>query len=356
MDRAGASPGSTRRGRAAGLLLLLIGLGAALLAAALEYRAFTQEPLALPEEGLRYTIVPGTPLKRVAQDLEQHGVLARSHYLVWWARWHGLAARVKAGEYDIESGTTAPQLLEQLVAGRVVQHALTLVEGWTFRQVLGAVFAHPALDHRLAGLSDAEIMERIGRTGEHPEGRFLPDTYRFPRGTTDIAFLSRAYEALEHRLQQEWEGRADGLPYKAPYEALILASIGEKETGRAAKHPEVAGVFVRRLRLGMRLQTDPTVIYGLGDGYEGRLRTRHLRADNPYNTYRIAGLPPTPIAMPGGEAIRAVMHPAAGTALYFVSRGDGSHQFSDTLEEHNRAVTKYILGGRPRRVGGEVRE
>jgi UPF0755 protein len=226
----------------------------------------------------------------------------------------------------------------------VVQYPLTLVEGWTFRQVMEALQADERLEHLIEDPSAEAVMARLGRRGVHPEGRFFPDTYHFTRGSSDLDILKRAHAAMERVLAEEWEARADGLPIESPDEALILASIIEKETGLASERAEIAGVFVRRLRLGMRLQTDPTVIYGLGDDFDGNLRRADLRNDHPYNTYVHAGLPPTPIALPGREAIRAALNPADGETLYFVARGDGSHAFSVTLEEHNRAVRKYQLG------------
>jgi UPF0755 protein len=223
---------------------------------------------------------------------------------------------------------------------------LTLVEGWNFREVLEAVREHPVIVDTLpAEATASDVMALLGHPDEHPEGRFFPDTYLFPRDTTDVQFLMRAFERMETILEDEWEQRAAELPLKDPYEALILASIIEKETGRADERTEIAGVFIRRLRKGMLLQTDPTVIYGLGDSFDGNLRRRDLEADNPYNTYRRAGLTPTPIAMPGRDAIHAALHPADGDALYFVAKGDGSHQFSATLGEHNRAVRRYQLKG-----------
>ena len=217
------------------------------------------------------------------------------------------------------------------------------MEGWNFKQVLAAVSGHEALKHTLKGLTDGEIMARLGHPGEHPEGRFYPDTYKFPRGTTDAAFLERAYQSMSRLLAEEWGKRDPDLPLKTPYEALILASIVEKETGVADERSEIAGVFVRRLRKGMKLQTDPTVIYGMGDNFKGNIRRRDLKQDTPYNTYVHTGLPPTPISMPGSAAIRAVLHPAPGKSLYFVARGDGSHYFSKSLAEHNRAVRKFQL-------------
>jgi UPF0755 protein len=327
--------------RLLGITLITISLLGAWLM--LDFRHFRETPLELPTEGLVYTLEAGSSVSRLASDLRQRNVLHNPLYLRLLARWEGQAARLQAGEYHIPQGTTPDQLLALLVSGRVINHALTLVEGWTFRQVMAAIQGHGVLQDTLAGLSDEEIMAHIGHVGEHPEGRFFPDTYLFPRGTTDVDFLLRAYGAMERILQAEWEQRDGGLPLKSPYEALILASIVERETGVVAERPEIAGVFVRRLQKGMRLQTDPTVIYGMGERFDGNIRRADLRADTPYNTYLIRGLTPTPICMPSGDAIRAALHPADGDSLYFVSRGDGSHQFSATLDEHNRAVRKYQL-------------
>ena len=324
----------------AGLVLLLV----ALLAAGVlwqQYQQFRTSPLAVPETGLILDFPPGSSLRRLARELEELGVLQRTHWLRLLGRDTGLAARLQAGEYRIAPGTRPEDLLRQLAAGRVLQHELTLVEGHNFREMMARIRAHPVLVQTLTELADEAIMERIGHPGAHPEGRFLPDTYHFPRGTTDVEFLRRAHAAMERVLQQAWEQRAGGLPLKTPYEALILASIVEKETGLSEERGTIAGVFVRRLQKGMRLQTDPTVVYGIGPDFDGRIRYVHLRTDTPYNTYTRHGLPPTPIAMPGVEAIQAALHPEPGDVLYFVSRNDGSHHFSATLTEHNRAVDKY---------------
>ncbi len=301
----------------------------------------------LPLEAPRtYELVRGSNFIRVVNDLTRMGIVDEPRWLRWYGRLSGQAARIQAGEYRLEPGLTPRGLLNELVQGRVRQHALTIVEGWNFRQLMAAVNAHQALRHTLQGQDDSTVMARIGRAGEHPEGRFLPDTYHFPRGTTDVAFLKRAYAAMEKVLAEEWARRAPGLPLKTPYEALILASIVEKETGLARERAAIAGVFIRRLQKGMRLQTDPTVIYGMGEAYQGNIRKRDLLRDTPYNTYRRGGLPPTPIAMPGRDAIHATLHPDDSDNLYFVARGDGSHHFSATLEEHNKAVIKYQLKGR----------
>ena len=309
----------------------------------MEYHSFLETPLRVPPKGMVYTLTPGTSLGALAQELAQRGVIRHPRFLVWLGRRAGYAARIQAGEYRLTPGMHPEDLLRMLVAGRVVQHSLTLVEGWTFREVRAAVKSDPVLHHELNGLSDAQIMKRLGHPGRKPEGLFYPDTYRFPRGTTDLAFLERAYRTMQHHLDKAWARRAKGLPLKSPYQALILASIVEKETAVPRERPRIAGVFIRRLERGMRLQADPTVIYGLGRAFDGDLHTRDLRHDTPYNTYTRGGLPPTPIAMPGGASIHAVLHPAAGDALYFVARGDGTHVFSRTLAEHDRAVRRYQL-------------
>ncbi len=308
---------------------------------------YLDEPLPL-QESYSYELKPGSNYIRVVNELNQAGMITETRYLRWYGRLTGKARQIKAGEYEIPVGMTARQLVEMLISGKVRQYALTLVEGWNFRQVMDAVHSHPSLEHSLQGLSNEAIMERLGHPGEHPEGRFLPDTYHFPKNLSDVAFLKRAYDAMTNLLAKEWEGRAVGLPFETPYEALILASIVEKETGLASERQAIAGVFVRRLEKRMRLQTDPTVIYGMGERYKGNIRKKDLLEDTPYNTYRRFGLPPTPIAMPGRDAIHATMHPDDSNNIYFVARGDGSHHFSATLDEHNNAVIKYQLKGRKR--------
>lgn len=305
--------------------------------------SFSNRPMQLPGSEIAYEIVPGSSLSAVARDLQQRGYIDSAFYFRLMARLDGQAGNIKAGEYHLRAGLTPKSLLALLVSGQVVSHTLTLVEGWNFRQVMAAVAGHAALKQTLAGLSDEEIMARLGSPGLHPEGRFLPDTYHFPKGTTDLDFLKRAKSAMEQLLAREWEGREPGLPLKSADEALILASIVEKETGQAAERPEIAGVFIRRLRKGMLLQTDPTVIYGMGEAYDGNIRRSDLRRDTPYNTYVHRGLTPTPISMPGADALRAVLHPAKGSSLYFVAKGNGQHHFSNTLTEHNQAVRKYQL-------------
>ena len=323
------------------MLVLLLAAGAITLSL---YRSFQTAELSLPEEGMIYAIPPGTSMQQLAFDLHRHGIIDKPRFFLLLGRELGVARRLKTGEYQLVRGMTPLTLFEQVVAGRVIQYSLTLIEGQTFREVLARIFRSPVVENTLEGLDDAEIMARLGHAGEHPEGRFLPDTYNFPRNTTDLAVLRRAHDAMSERLQQEWEGREEGLPLDSPYEALILASIVEKETGLAEERPVIAGVFVRRLQKGMKLQTDPTVIYGMGEKFDGNIRLRDLRKDTPYNTYTRAGLPPTPIAMPGADAIHAVLHPAAGDSLYFVAMGGGRHYFSGTLKEHNRAVDKFQRG------------
>ena len=329
------------------LIALSLGLMLAAMGAGYLYRDFRRTPLPVGPKGYRLLVPQGASLRQVAARLHRDGILRHPALLVWLGRWRGDAQRIRAGEYALGQGLRPDGLLDRLVRGQVVQHQLTLVEGWTFHRMMQAVEAEPALVHRLRGLDDAAIMAAIGHPGEKPEGRFYPETYRFPRGTTDIAFLQRAYDAMAERLRSEWAGRAPGLPLKNPYQALILASIIEKETARDEERPLIAGVFIRRLQRGMRLQTDPTVIYGLGEAFDGNIRRRDLAHDTAFNTYTRPGLPPTPICLPRGTSIHAALHPAAGDALYFVSRGDGSHQFSATLEEHQRAVRKYQLGRHP---------
>lgn len=307
------------------------------------YDHFVDEPLTVSAEGVELVVPPGATFTSVAKQLQAQGMISDVRLFRLMVRLNGKGHALKAGEYFIAPATTPRQLLQQMVEGRVRQYSLTLLEGWNFRQVIQAVNDNPYLEHGLRGLTDKEIMSRIGQHGVHPEGRFFPDTYHFPRGLSDVEFLRRAFEAMNARLAQEWAQRDPALPLKSDYEALILASIVEKETGQASERPRIAGVFTRRLEQGMRLQTDPTVIYGLGESFDGNLRRRDLETEGPYNTYRIKGLPPTPIAMPGGEALHAALHPAPGKELYFVARGDGSHYFSATYEEHDRAVKEFQL-------------
>ncbi|MCB1858947.1 MAG: endolytic transglycosylase MltG [Gammaproteobacteria bacterium] len=324
-----------------GFLIILASLSVGW--AMLEFKQFLQTPLQLPEEGVLFELKPGMSTRMLAAELNKRGYLENPLYLRLLARWEGMAQQLKAGEYRIKAGTKPRELLSLLISGKVTSYSLTLIEGWNIHQVIEAVHSSQDLRHTLLELSAGQLMERLGHGGEHPEGRFLPDTYHFPKGTTDVAFLQRAYESMARALNRKWSERDQDLPLSSAYEALILASIVEKETALASERPQIAGVFIHRLRKGMKLQTDPTVIYGIGPSFDGNIRRSDLRQDTPYNTYVHAGLPPTPIAMPGLDALDAVVHPAKTKNLYFVAKGDGSHHFSDTLAEHNRAVRKYQL-------------
>jgi len=306
-----------------------------------KYQQFQESRLNVPADGLIYTLPAGASLNKLANDLDTRGIIQRPRFFILLGRQMEAATRLQAGEYSLIKEMTPQAMLEEMVAGKVIQHELTLIEGHSFREMLQRVHAYPVLEHTLIDKSDAEIMAAIGQPEQHPEGRFLPDTYHITRGTTDVEFLQRAYLSMSSQLQAEWEAREEGLPFKSADEALILASIVEKETGVPDERPTIAGVFVRRLQKNMRLQTDPTVIYGMGESYNGNIRKRDLLQDTPYNTYTRDGLPPTPIAMPGVDAIHAVMHPAAGKSLYFVAMGEGRHYFSKTLKQHNLAVDKF---------------
>lgn len=326
---------------AGALLIVVSALGGWLM---LDYRAFRTTPLAVPERGIVISVTPGSSVKQVSYQLHEQGIVSHPRYFVWHARWRGLAEKIKAGEYLIEPRTTVDALLEQLVSGQVLQHGLTVVEGWTFAQMRRALQQHDKIIMTLNDVPNDEMLEILGFDPAPAEGWFLPDTYHFPSGTTDKEFYRRAHVAMKTFLQQEWEKREPNLPLKTAYQALILASIVERETAVPSERRLIAGVFVNRLRKNMRLQTDPTVIYGLGERFDGNIRRRDLSLDTPYNTYTRGGLPPTPIALPSREAIAAVLHPDHSGYLYFVARGDGTHYFSASLDEHNDAVRKYQLG------------
>ncbi len=276
-------------------------------------------------------------------QLEQQGALRGAFWLRLTWRLQGYVQPLHTGEYQLEPGMTVAQLLEKWRTGDILQHRVTLVEGWNFQQVRAALARQEKLEQTLGEASNSDIMRELGQANVHPEGRFFPDTYNFVRGQSDLDILRQANQRLQQVLAEEWAERADDLPYKNSDEALIMASIIEKETGVAHEREEISGVFNRRLKIGMLLQTDPTVIYGMGDNYTGKITRADLRRPTPYNTYVIAGLPPTPIAMVGREAIYAALHPKAGKSLYFVARGDGSHVFSNTLAEHNKAVREYQI-------------
>jgi len=303
---------------------------------------FADQPIGLTEP-VDFDWPRGAYLRDVAQQLEQQKIIDNAQYLVWLARFESLDRNIKAGEYQISGELTPRTLLQHFVKGQVKQYALTVIEGWTFQQLMSALREHPKIKQTLQDTTGLAVMATIDRPGEHPEGQFLPDTYHFPRGTSDVSFLRRANVALHRVLNEAWQNRRLDLPYKTPYEVLIMASIVEKETAISAERPQIAGVFVRRLQKNMRLQTDPTVIYGMGDRYQGNLRRKDLRRDTPYNTYVRKGLTPTPIALPSRHAIQAALNPAEGDTLYFVAKGNGFHYFSKTLGEHNQAVKTYQL-------------
>ncbi len=289
------------------------------------------------------TLPRGTSMRQVANLVVDGGVDVSPDALYWMARMGGHAGKIKAGSYLIANGITPRALIDKFVRGDVVLRSLALIEGWTFRQMRAALDAHPDLIHDSRGLSDREILERIGATETHPEGLFFPDTYRFHAGESDIDVLRRAYMQMQKHLQTAWVDRPANLPLKSPYEALTLASIVEKETGLGRDRPLIASVFLNRLRAGMLLQTDPTVIYGMGERFDGNIRRRDLTRDTPYNTYTRVGLPPTPIAMPGLASIQAVLNPTDSKYYYFVAKGDGTSKFSSNLAEHNRAVRQFQL-------------
>ncbi|WP_131111098.1 endolytic transglycosylase MltG [Sulfuricystis thermophila] len=326
-------------------LLWLAFLLAAAFAGWLAWFASAAIPLQLNPDGVvDFDIRPGLGLKGAAQVMAEAGVGIRPWQFALLGRLAGRDRNIQAGAYEIGAGITAWQLLEKLTAGDVTQSQIVIVEGKTFRDMRRLIDAHPDLRHDSKELTETEILQRIGATETHPEGRFFPDTYLFARRSSDLDIYRRAYRAMERRLASAWENRDPSVPYRNPGEALIMASIIEKETGLAVDRGKIASVFVNRLKLGMPLQTDPTVIYGLGEKFDGNLRKRDLEADTPWNTYTRSGLPPTPICLPGMAAIDAALHPPKTDFLYFVARGDGSSVFSRTLEEHNRAVAKYQLG------------
>jgi len=328
------------------LMIVVVGLGVAALGVlAWKQYASLEQPLALEEDRL-LEVMPGDTPGGIFKRLEAEGLLDDAFSLRLYWRLNLSGQTLHSGEYQLRPGMTVREMIGLWQRAEVVQYTLTLVEGWNFRQLRAALAAQPRLKQTLQGLSDQEIMAQLGQPDLHPEGRFFPDTYSYTRSVSDLDLLKRAYARLEKVLAEEWENRAEGLPYADPYQALIMASIIEKETGVPHERGEISGVFVRRLKLGMLLQTDPTVIYGLGEQYQGRITRAHLRQPTPYNTYTTAGLPPTPIAMVGREAIHAALHPKEGTSLYFVARGDGSHVFSDNLADHNRAVREYQLNRR----------
>lgn len=321
------------------VLIGLIGLGAGA-------GWWLHRPLPLRTATVDLTIAPGTSPRGVARALVDAGVQAPAVLLYGWFRLSGQGQQLKAGSYEIETGQTPRSLLRKLVRGEQAVRSVTLIDGWTFRQVRAALAGAAHLRAETQNLTPANIMSELGRAGVSPEGRFFPDTYVYPKGASDLAVLRRALEAMDRQLEAAWAQRDPATPLKSAEQALVLASIVEKETGVASDRPSIAGVFTNRLRLGMPLQTDPTVIFGLGEAFDGNLRRRDLLADTPWNTYTRPGLPPTPIAIPGKASLLAAVRPADTRAVYFVARGDGSSHFSATLEEHNRAVNRFQRGAR----------
>nr|WP_202394620.1 endolytic transglycosylase MltG [Xanthomonas sp. LMG 9002] len=319
------------------------------------YRAFAEQPLRATQPSVE--VARGASLNGVLRNLRAAGVTQGSD-LQWQllARELGVAGKLRFGEYALQPALSPRELLLRMRKGQVIQYRFTIVEGWNVRQLRTALNAATPLVHTTTDLSDSELMAKLGQPGQHPEGRFLPETYLYQRGDTDLQLLRRAHAAMDKALAAAWDARAKDLSLQSPEQALILASIVEKETGLAAERPQIAGVFVRRLQLGMKLQTDPTVIYGIGSAYDGNIRKRDLETDTPYNTYTRTGLTPTPIAMPGREALRAATNPAPGDSLYFVAIGDGSgaHAFSSSYAEHNAAVARYLQRLRQARNGAAV--
>ncbi|MFZ4538074.1 endolytic transglycosylase MltG [Propionivibrio sp.] len=303
-------------------------------------------PLGLSTEQVDFHITPGSSMRAAARDIADAGVAIQPWQLIVLGKLLGVEKSIKAGSYEITRGITTVELMNKLTRGDVTQTEIAFIEGWTFRQMRERLDAHPDIRHDSKGLPESEIMRLIGAPKGAAEGLFFPDTYFFAKQGKDLDLLARAYRTMQRHLSREWEARAAGLPYLDAYQALIMASIVEKETGRDQDRPLVAAVFVNRLRQGMLLQTDPTVIFGVGEKFDGNLRKSHLLTDTPYNTYIRSGLPPTPIAMPGLASLQAALHPAASQSLYFVARGDGSSQFSSTLDEHNQAVNRYQRGGK----------
>ena len=326
-------------------LIILCVLGAIAIVGILVFQLlyFQHNNIKLPQQPTVFLIKSGSNIKSIAQDLSMQKIIEDPWLFILLAKVKGVETRVRAGEYEIEAAMTPEDLLEKFTQGSAIQYSFTIIEGWSFRQMLSQLARDPVIESTLGGKSNEEIMDLLGYPGQHPEGMFFPDTYRFPKGTRDVDFLKRSYQVMQKHLEREWDQRAADLPLKSSYEALILASIIEKETGAGFERPLIAGVFIQRLKKKMRLQTDPTIIYGMGDQFDGNIRFRDLKKDTPYNTYLRSGLTPTPIALPGLKAIHAALHPATTKALYFVSKGDGTHHFSETLEEHNAAVQKYQL-------------
>lgn len=323
---------------------LAVVVAVAMIVVAWQVVRFLDAPVNVPTGGISFEIAPGTSFASVSKDLADQRIITRPTLFRWYARLTGDASRIHAGEYHLKPDVTPARLLDKFVTGEVRLYSFTIVEGWTHHELLNGLRQHDAIDAHLVADDWPQLLRDFGAEVAHPEGLFLPETYRFPKRTSGREILQRAYRMMVEILEAEWRDRADDLPLSSPYEALILASIIERETAREDERAKIAGVFVRRLQKGMRLQTDPTVIYGIGPGFDGNLTRRDLQAHTEYNTYTRAGLPPTPIALPGRASIHAALNPATGPELYFVAtgRGDGSHQFSATKEEHDAAVAEYL--------------
>ena len=328
--------------------IMIAGIaGVAIIALAITSFAFKQflhEEAGIPEEGLSFEITPGSSFASISARLANDEIIRHPDWLRWYARYTGDASKIRAGQYRLDKGETPADILQKFVEGQVELFSFTIVEGWNYRELIGAMATSEVIDSSIVVEDWPAVLESFGSPYLHPEGLFLPETYHIPKHTSDIELLQHAYDLMQETLAEEWQNRGAELPYSTPYDALIMASIIEKETARADERPLISGVFVRRMQSRMRLQTDPTVIYGLGADFDGNITRSHLRSDTPYNTYTRHGLPPTPIAMAGKAAIHAALHPAAGKELYFVATGlgDGSHKFSATKAEHDAAVQEYL--------------
>lgn len=326
------------------LVLLVAAIGVSFFIG-ITVNQFLHQPAGIPEEGLAFEIEPGASFKKVSAELAERGVIDRPNWLQWYARYKGNAGMIRAGFYRLEFGDTPVDILRRFVDGQVELFSFTIIEGWNYRELLAAMGKSDVIVSSIVYEDWPTVLESFGSPQQHPEGLFLPETYHFPKNSKDVDVLRQAYDLMQHTLADEWQGRDENLPISGPYEALILASIIEKETARADERSQISGVFVRRLQKRMRLQTDPTVIYGIGQDFDGNITRTNLRTDTPYNTYTRHGLPPTPIAMAGKAAIHAAVHPAPGNSLFFVATGigDGSHKFSATKAEHDAAVREYLV-------------
>lgn len=336
-----------------GLFKLMILTSLVLLVTAvfvfLELRALSEQPVQLEPNGVEYEVPPGFSASQLLRDWQQRGWITASPYYRFYFHRYPEQAAIKSGQYHLPAGESLHSLLLRIIKGDVLSYPFTIIEGWNIYDLRRALQRAPHLQKQTTAMDDIALMEAIGSPGLHPEGQFYPETYRYTASESDLDILRRAHKRLQKELDEAWQQRQTDLPYQWPYEALIMASIVEKETAVPAEREQIAGVFVRRLQRGMRLQTDPTVIYGMGQSYDGNIRKKDLRTDTAYNTYTRGGLPPTPIAMPTRASIEAALHPDDGEALYFVARGDGSHVFSATLEQHNRAVADYLKTLRQKR-------